>query len=109
MLPCFDESAIMCAKRLMQNKDIGSQQRSRHLHFDTAQPNAMSGDVNQNAIIFSIGMMTCQEIKQLLVKTMVVEQILSAFWAKIIRFGDIGLILVNKTAYLVEDTIGLVV
>ena len=81
MLPRFDESAIMCAKRLMQNKDIGSQQRSRHLHFDTAQPNAMSGDVNQNAIIFSIGMMACQEIKQLLVKTMVVEQTLASFGA----------------------------
>ena len=90
VLARLDKSLMVSTIRLMENKDIGSQQRSRHLHFDTAQPNSMSRDVNQDAIILAIGMMACQEIKQLLVKTMVVEQILSAFWAKINYSSKLG-------------------
>jgi hypothetical protein len=109
VLTRLDKSLMVSTIRLMENKDIGSQMGGTHLDLNALHPHLARADIDEDTIGLHMGVMAGIEIEELLIKTMVSEQVFGTTRQMVFGLGDERLVAIQETTHFAEDGMGFVV
>ena len=108
VLTCLDKSLMVRTMGIIKDKDIGGQLGGTKWNLNSPHPYFTSTHINEDTIGLIHGIVACKEIEELLIETMVVEEVLSPFGTMVFGFGDESLVEVQETTHLVEHSVGLI-